>query len=139
MENDALYTELILMHNRSGHNKHELDHETHSERGHNPNCGDDLTLHLRLSNGVIEDASFTGAGCALSQASISIMIDLIRGKTEEEAKKMAEDFLKMARGETVQEADEQQLQDAVVFKGISKMPARTKCGTLGWNCLKTSL
>lgn len=139
MSTDSLYTELIMMHNRSGHNKHALEKISHVERGHNPSCGDDLTLQLELKDGVIIDAAYLGSGCAISQAAMSIMIDLIKGKSIEVAKALAEDYLNMIRGVSLTEEQLDDLEDAQVFIGLSKMPARVKCGTLGWHCLDVIL
>ena len=138
---DNLYTELIMSHNRSGHNKHVLEHASHIERGHNPNCGDDLTLQVELDEAgeTIKDAAFLGSGCAISQASMSIMIDLVKGKAVAEAKHLAEIYLNMVRGVKLTEAQMEELEDAVAFEGLSKMPARVKCGTLGWHCLDVIL
>ena len=138
---DNLYTELIMSHNRSGHNKHVLEHASHIERGHNPNCGDDLTLQVELDEAgeTIKDAAFLGSGCAISQASMSIMIDLVKGKPVAEAKHLAEIYLNMVRGVKLTEAQMEELEDAVAFEGLSKMPARVKCGTLGWHCLDVIL
>lgn len=139
MSMDSLYTELIMMHNKSGHNRHVLEEASHIERGHNPSCGDDLTLQVRLQDGKVVDAAFLGTGCAISQASMSIMIDLIKGKTIEEAKELAENYLNMIRGTTLTEEQMDKLEDAQVFSSLSKMPARVKCGTLGWHCLDVIL
>ena len=139
MSMDSLYTELIMMHNKSGHNRHVLEHASHIERGHNPSCGDDLTLQLQLQGGIVVDAAFLGTGCAISQASMSIMIDLIKGKTIEVAKELAENYLNMIRGTSLTEAQLDDLEDAQVFSSLSKMPARVKCGTLGWHCLDVIL
>jgi len=136
---DNLYTELIMMHNRSGHNRHALPVVTHVERGHNPNCGDDLTLQLFVEDGIVKDAAYLGQGCAISQAAMSIMIDLVKGKPVSEAKTLAGYYLGMIRGETLTEAHRDELADAIVFESLSKMPARVKCGTLGWHCLEVSL
>lgn len=138
---DNLYTELIMSHNRSGHNKHVLEHASHIERGHNPNCGDDLTLQVELDEAgeTIKDAAFLGSGCAISQASMSIMIDLVKGKPVAEAKHLAEIYLNMVRGVKLTETQMEELEDAVAFEGLSKMPARVKCGTLGWHCLDVIL
>jgi len=138
---DNLYTELILSHNRSGHNKHVLEHATHIERGHNPSCGDDLTLQLELdeSGKTIKDAAFLGSGCAISQAAMSIMIDLVKGKPIEEAKTLAQNYLNMIRGTSLTDDQMDQLEDAQAFESLSKMPARVKCGTLGWHCLDVIL
>lgn len=135
MSIDSLYTELIMSHNRSGHNKRELVHPDYAERGHNPNCGDDLTLQVRVAEGVITEAAFIGSGCAISQASMSIMIDLVKDKTVDHAQSLVTDYLNMIRGVSLSDASLEALEDAQVFSGLSKMPARVKCGTLGWHCL----
>lgn len=136
---DAMYTEIIMMHNRSSHNKGVLSSATAMERGHNPNCGDDITFFLEVSDGVVKDAKYAGSGCAISQASVSIMIDLIKGQRVEEAKIKTETFLKMIRGETLSDSEQESLGDAIIFEGLSHMPARVKCGTLGWHCLHVVL
>lgn len=138
MATNELYTELIMMHNKSGHNHHHVNDATVVERGHNPNCGDDLTLELKLEKGVIVDAGFIGTGCAISKASMSIMIDLVKGKSYEEAKTLADVYLGMIRGDETSEEAKELLMDAAVFEGLKRMPARVKCGTLGWHCLKAA-
>lgn len=139
MSMDNLYTELVMMHNKSGHNKHMLEQASHIERGHNPNCGDDLTLQVKIEDDVIVDAAFLGSGCAISQAAMSIMIDLVKGKPVSEAKNLAELYLGMIRGESRSEEELEALADAALFENLSKMPARVKCGTLGWHCLTVVL
>lgn len=137
--NDSLYSEIIMEHNKSNHNKHEIMNPTSIERGHNPNCGDDLTLLIKYDDDIIKEASFIGNGCAISQASMSIMIDLILGQTIEYGKELSNVFIDMIRGRELGEHEKDMLADAIAFEGISKMPARVKCGTLAWNCLKVSL
>lgn len=137
--NDSLYSEIIMEHNKSNHNKHEINDPMTIERGHNPNCGDDLTLLIKYDGDIIKEASFVGSGCAISQASMSIMIDLIVGRTVEYGKHISTIFIDMIRGREVSDDEKDMLADAIAFEGISKMPARVKCGTLGWNCLKVSL
>ena len=139
MSMEKMYTELILTHNRSGHNKHVLEGATHMERGHNPNCGDDLTLQLTVESNTVIDAAFIGNGCAISQASMSIMIDMVKGKKLSEAKTLTQNFLTMVRGGRISDDEMEQLQDAQIFENLSKMPARAKCGTLGWHCLEVIL
>ncbi len=138
MSIDHMYTELIMMHNKSGHNKGHLEAPSAVERGHNPNCGDDLTLEVSVTDGVIVDAAFVGTGCAISQASMSIMIDLVKGKTLEEAGALATLYLNMIKGAELTDEEKERLMDAAVFESLSKMPARVKCGTLGWHCLLTA-
>lgn len=136
---DQMYTELIMMHNKSGHNKRELSHPDFFERGHNPNCGDDLTLQVNVKDGIVTEAAFIGSGCAISQAAMSIMIDLVTGKPIDEVKALTDLYLSMVRGETIDESDLEKLEDAQAFMSLSKMPARVKCGTLGWHCLDVVL
>ena len=138
MNLEQIYTELIREHNKNPINKEEMEDATVSQRGHNPSCGDDIILHLKIENNTIVKASFTGVGCAISQASTSIMIELIEGKSLEEAKKILEVFLKMIRKETEDEELEI-LGDAIVLQNISNMPARVKCGTLPWHALKVAI
>jgi len=136
---NSLYTEIILEHNKSKHNKRELESPDAVERGHNPNCGDDLTLQLKVNDGIITEAAYIGSGCAISQASMSIMIDLVKGLEVGEAKKKAEVFFKMVRGQELTEDEEELLEDATLFESLNKMPARAKCGTLSWHCLDVGL
>lgn len=136
---DQLYTDLILEHNQDKRNKHELAEFTNSEHGHNPSCGDDLTLQIDVKDGVIKDAAYTGSGCAISQASASMMIDLIKGKTVEEALHYVDLFLGMIKKEVTDEAELEELEDAMALKNISNMPARVKCAVLAWHTLKEAL
>lgn len=140
MDLNELYTELILEHSQSGHNKRHLKDANCTERGHNPSCGDDITLELVCAeDGTIKDASFTGIGCAISQASTSMMIDLIKGKSKEEAEKLADIFLSMIKKEITNDEELEVLEDAIVFKNISNMPARVKCAVLSWHTLKEAI
>jgi len=132
---NSIYSELILEHNKSKHNKRELTDPHAVERGHNPNCGDDLTLQLKIEDGKIIEAAYLGQGCAISQASMSIMIDMVLGMALEEAQEKAEIFFRMIRGEALTDEEMETLEDAVAFESLNKMPARAKCGTLGWHCL----
>ncbi len=139
MDLNAIYTELIMEHSTSKHNKRNLDNPDIKEKGHNPSCGDEITLELKLNNGVIEDLAFTGQGCAISQASTSIMIDLIKGKNIEEALKLTETFIGMIKREIKDDEELYELEDAMAFKNISNMPARVKCAVLAWHTLKEAL
>ena len=139
MELDALYTDLIMEHSRSGHNRHSVEDASVKERGHNPSCGDDITLELKLENGKIAEAGFSGHGCAISQASASIMIDLVTDKTLSEAHNLAETFLSMIKREELSEAELETLEDAAAFQNISNMPARVKCAVLGWHTLERAI
>ena len=141
-ENTALgdlYTEVIGEHSRSPENKGELAAATVRERGHNASCGDEITLELQIENGIIKDAAFTGVGCAISQASTDIMIDLMRGKTVEEAQRLAQLFTSMIKREVTDDAALEELDEAIALKNISNMPARVKCAVLAWHTLEDVL
>ena len=141
-ENTALgdlYTEVIGEHSRSPENKGGLAAATVRERGHNPSCGDEITLELQIENGIIKDAAFTGVGCAISQASTDIMIDLMRGKTVEEAQRLAQLFTSMIKREVTDDAALEELDEAIALKNISNMPARVKCAVLAWHTLEDVL
>ena len=141
-ENTALgdlYTEVIGEHSRSPENKGELAAATVRERGHNPSCGDEITLELQIENGIIKDAAFTGVGCAISQASTDIMIDLMRGKTVEEAQRLTHLFTSMIKREVTDDAALEELDEAIALKNISNMPARVKCAVLAWHTLEDVL
>lgn len=136
----SLYTSTTFMeHNSHPDYKYEMDAPTHTHDGVNPSCGDELTLTLRVENGVIEEAAFTGHGCAISQASADIMAELITGETVEEAKRLSELFMAMIRGEELSEDDFDDLDEAAQLKDISHMPARVKCAELAWRTLDTVL
>ena len=131
-----LYSSTSFMeHNSHPDYKYQMDNATHTPDGINPSCGDELTLSLRVENGVIEEAAFTGHGCAISQASADIMADLITGETVEEAKHLSELFLAMIRGEELSSEDYEDLDEAAQLKDISHMPARVKCAELAWRTL----
>ena len=141
-ENTALgdlYTEVIGEHSRSPENKGELAAATVRERGHNPSCGDEITLELQIEDGIIKDAAFTGVGCAISQASTDIMIDLMRGKTVEEAQRLVQLFTSMIKREVTDDAVLEELDEAIALKNISNMPARVKCAVLAWHTLEDVL
>ena len=141
-ENTALgdlYTEVIGEHSRSPENKGELAAATVRERGHNPSCGDEITLELQIEDGIIKDAAFTGVGCAISQASTDIMIDLMRGKTVEEAQRLAQLFTSMIKREVTDDAALEELDEAIALKNISNLPARVKCAVLAWHTLEDVL
>ena len=141
-ENTALgdlYTEVIGEHSRSPENKGELAAATVRERGHNPSCGDEITLELQIEDGIIKDAAFTGVACAISQASTDIMIDLMRGKTVEEAQRLAQLFTSMIKREVTDDAALEELDEAIALKNISNMPARVKCAVLAWHTLEDVL
>ena len=139
MDLNEIYTTLIMEHSSSRHNRRKLDQVDLCERGHNPSCGDEITLEVKLNGDIIEDLAFTGQGCAISQASTSMMIDLIKGKNKEEALKLIETFIGMIKREINNEDELEELEDAIVLKNISNMPARVKCAVLAWHTLKEAM
>lgn len=134
-----VYNELIMEHSMNSYNKKNLEKVDYSEKGHNPNCGDEITLELKLNGNTIEDMAFNGHGCAISQASTSIMIDTLKGKTIEEAKEIVQTFIDMIKRETKNEEDLKKLEDAIAFRNVSNMPARVKCALLAWHTLEDML
>jgi nitrogen fixation NifU-like protein len=136
---DEIYNELIMEHSMNSLNKKKLDHADFCELGHNPNCGDEITIEIKLNGDIIEDMAFSGHGCAISQASTSVMIDTLRGKTVKEAKKIIKTFIEMIKRETTDEKELEILEDAIAFKNISNMPARVKCALLAWHTLESIL
>ena len=135
MDIREIYTEIITEESRNTKNKRYLDSPTHEEKGHNPSCGDEITSQLKIENKIIIDASYIGIGCAISQASTSLMIDLIKGKSLEEAKELCETFLAMIT-EGLDGDELKKLKDAIALQNISTMPARVKCAVLAWHTLK---
>ena len=105
-----VYNELIMEHSMNSYNKKKLENATCSEMGHNPNCGDEITLELKLDGDIIEDMAFSGHGCAISQASTSIMIDTLKGKTINEAKQIIKTFIDMIKRETKNEEELEKLE-----------------------------
>lgn len=134
METNTFYSEVLTDHNLHPVHKHELTACTCSHEGINPSCGDDIVLNLQIKDGVIENGSFTGSGCAVSQASADIMLDLVIGKSIEEAERLHGLFMKMIHGECSEEELEE-LEEAGALQDISHMPARVKCAVLGWRTL----
>ena len=127
MNLNELYTQIITENSRSKQNRHPVEGATHSLEGVNPSCGDDITLQLRVMDGKIEDAGFIGTGCAISQASASLMIDLVIGL-----------YFDMIKGKiTPEQLDD--LEDVAALQGIAHVPARVKCAVLAWHTLEEAL
>ena len=135
---NTFYNEILTDHNLHPGHKHDLPDANLVLEGVNPSCGDDIWLKLKVEDGRITDGAFVGDGCAISQASADMMLDLIIGKSEEEAMKLAEIFLRMIKGEVTDE-EMDQLEEASVLKDISHMPARVKCAVLGWHTMEEML
>ena len=136
MNLEKIYQQTILEYSNRKALKREIENPTYIERGHNPNCGDDLTLELKLNGDKIADASFLGNGCAISTASTAMLIDLIKGKTISEAEEKVNLFFKMMKENELTSEERKKLGDVVLMEYVSKMPARVKCATLSWHSLK---
>ena len=135
----SIYTELIAEYSRNSANKRKLVKFSHSLKGRNPSCGDEIELELLVEDGIIVDAAYTGQGCAISQASTSIMIDLITGEKVEKALHLAGLFQAMIKGEITDEDELEELDEALALKNISTMPARVKCAVLSWHTLEEAV
>ena len=134
MQLESLYQEIILDHYRHPHRaglRDPFDAEVHHV---NPVCGDEVTLRVQLDGNSVADVSYQAQGCSISQASTSVMTDLVVGQSLAKALDMGEEFLQLMKGET--EADEDRLEDAIAFSGVAKYPARVKCALLGWMAFK---
>ena len=131
-----VYNDLIMEHSMNSYNKKKLETCDLCEMGHNPNCGDEIELQVKLNGDVIEDMAFSGHGCAISQASTSIMIDTLKGKTVEEAYEIYQNFVDMVEGKNY---NVQKLENAIVYNNINKQPSRKKCALLPWLGIKKIL
>ena len=126
MPSNTFYNEVLTDHNLHPGHKHDLPDANLVLEGVNPNCGDDIWLKLKVEDGTITDGAFVGDGCAVSQASADMMLDLIIGKSKEEAMKLADIFFRMIKGE-VSDEELDQLEEASILKDVAHMPARVKC------------
>ncbi len=139
LEIKDLYREIVNEHNLYPAHKGEMENPDLILEGVNPSCGDDIYLQLKLDeNGVVTEGMFNGSGCAISQASADMMLDLIIGKDKEEALKLAEGFMSMVRSTATPEQIEA-LDEAAALESIAHMPARVKCATLGWKTMQKML
>ncbi|MDR3690823.1 MAG: SUF system NifU family Fe-S cluster assembly protein [Fimbriimonas sp.] len=133
-----LYQEVILDHNKHPRNRGKLEEPTNSAEGHNPLCGDNVTVYVHTKEGRVEGISFEGSGCAISTASASMMTEAIKGKTLAEIEAMFREFQKMvtATGEAEEHPD---FGDLEVLAGVREYPVRIKCATLPWHTLHAAL
>ena len=138
MQNNTFYNEILTDHNLHPGHKHDLPDADLVLEGVNPSCGDDIFLKLKVKDGKITDGAFEGDGCAISQASTDMMLDLIIGKSTEEALNLAEIFLRMIKGQITSE-EKDQLEEAGILEDISHMPSRVKCAVLGWHTMEEML
>jgi nitrogen fixation NifU-like protein len=135
-ELDALYQEIILDHYKNPHHKG-LREPYEAEVHHvNPTCGDEVTLRVHLADGRVEDVSYDAVGCSISQASASVLSDLVIGKTVDEAMDVHGEFLALMQGKGAVVPDEEVLEDGVAFAGVAKFPSRVKCALLSWMAWK---
>jgi nitrogen fixation protein NifU and related proteins len=134
----SLFQELILEHYKSPRNKGTLEEPDAVIHMNNPTCGDEVHLQLRVRDGVIEDAKFVGDGCSISQASISMMTQLVKGKPVEEALRLADRFTAMMHGDP-EAARDREMGDLRSLAGVAKFPVRVKCALLGWNALQQAV
>ena len=133
---EDLYREIILDHYRSPHHaglREPFESEVHHV---NPTCGDEVTLRVHLADGVVDDISYDAEGCSISQASTSVLADLLIGRSVDEAMAVHESFVELMQGRGQVEPDEDVLEDAIAFAGVAKFPARIKCALLGWMAWK---
>ena len=130
-----LYLEVILDHNKNPRNNTELELYTHEAKGHNPLCGDKISIQIILENEKVKEAKFTGSGCAISTASASILTETIKGKNRDEVESLFENFHGLVTGKEA----ETELGKLAIFEGVKKYPARVKCATLSWHALMAAL
>jgi len=139
-ELDALYQEIILDHYKNPHHKGLRDPYEAEVHHVNPTCGDEVTLRVHVSETagarVVEDVSYDALGCSISQASASVLADLVIGKPVEEAMGIHEEFLTLMQGKGQVEPDERRLEDGIAFAGVARFPARVKCALLSWMAWK---
>jgi nitrogen fixation NifU-like protein len=134
-----LYQQTILEHNRSPRNFKKLGHANRTAEGNNPLCGDHITLYVRLDGDVIREIGFQGSGCAISQASASLMTAAVQGKTASEAETLFHQFHDMVAGGPEAPADPKTLGKLAAFAGVKEFPARVKCANLSWHTLHAAL
>lgn len=136
---DEMYNDVIMEHSMNAYNKRSLGCADMCDLGHNPNCGDEIRLEIKLDGDVIEDMAFSGHGCAISQASTDVMIETLRGKTISEAREIIKTFIEMIKREITDEAELEKLEEAMAFKNVANMPARVKCALLAWHTVEDML
>jgi nitrogen fixation protein NifU and related proteins len=134
-----LYQEVILDHNKRPRNFRNMDDATRHAEGHNPLCGDRVTIFVRLTGDRIEDVSFQGSGCAISKASASLMTDRVKGSTLPEVDSLFEQFQSMVTAPPDSDVDVDGLGKLAVFSGVREFPSRVKCASLAWHALRAAL
>lgn len=134
-----LYQEVILDHNKSPRNYHEMEDPTQEAEGYNPLCGDILYVYLKVEDNIVKEVSFQGSGCAISKASASLMTSIIKGKTKDEAEIIFKDFHDLITGKFGENSDKNNLGKLNVFAGVKEFPVRVKCASLAWHTMKSAL
>ncbi len=135
-----LYQEVILDHSRHPRHYGAMEGASHKAEGYNPLCGDKVTVYLQLdADGRVADIKFEGKGCAISQASASMMVDMLKGRTAAEADQLMQGFLYLVKGEDASGLVEDDRERLEVMGGISEFPMRVKCATLAWHTYKTAV
>ncbi len=135
----TLYQEMILDHNKNPRNFRAMEDADRSVEGYNPLCGDHYTVYMKMDGEMVKDISFTGAGCAISKASASVMSAMVKGKTRAQAEKLFEQFHQLVTGEVGGENHIEELGKLAAFSGVSEFPARVKCAILAWHTMKSAL
>ena len=138
-ELNDLYQEVILEHNKNPRNFREIADADKTATGNNPLCGDALRVYVDLEGDTVKDVSFKGSGCAISKASASMMTQVVKGKTKEEAEVLFDEFHRMVLGELDEETEENHLGKLKIFAGVREFPARVKCASLSWHTLNAAL
>ena len=139
MQLQQMYQEIILDHYKNPHGRGLRDPFDAESFQVNPTCGDEVTLRVKLDDGKVADVSYDGQGCSISQASTSVLTDLVVGHTVEEAFTTMDAFVELMQGKGKVEPDEDVLEDGVAFAGVAKYPARVKCALLGWMAFKDAV
>ncbi len=138
-ELNDLYQEVILDHNKNPRNFREIETATQTADGNNPLCGDALRVYVEMEDDTVKDVAFKGSGCAISKASASMMTQIVKGKSKEEAETIFHEFQQMVTGELDIETDENSLGKLKIFAGVLEFPARVKCASLSWHTLHAAL
>jgi nitrogen fixation NifU-like protein len=139
MQMEQLYQEIILDHYKNPHGRGLRDPFDAESFQVNPTCGDEVTLRVKLDGETVKDVSYEGQGCSISQASTSVLTDLVVGRSVGEAFKALDAFTELMQGRGKVEPDEDVLEDGVAFAGVAKYPARVKCALLGWMAFKDAV
>tara|TARA_Y100000590_G_C15594632_1_gene967520 strand:+ start:255 stop:725 length:471 start_codon:yes stop_codon:yes gene_type:complete len=143
MDLKQLYKDIILEHGKSPRNFGKCDQYTHNAKGHNPLCGDQVQVYLKLNNqNEMENLTFEGSGCAISIASTSIMTELVKGRSVQVAKKIINDFINMIKNSSqikLKDLDEEQKIKIMSLSGVKQYPMRVKCATLAWHTLNSAI